>query len=217
MSEPTLILGNKAYSSWSLRAWLALKQTGVPFREVVIPLRRPETSAEIHRYSPSGKVPVLRHQGLTVWESLAIGEYIAETWPEARLWPEDREARAYARAIASEMHAGFAELRRALPMNLKERRPTPELSAAVQADIARIEQIWQQARSRFARGAPYLFGHFTLADAMYAPVCTRFATYGVPLAPDSQDYVAAILELPAMQDWYAAARAEPWEVASFRV
>jgi glutathione S-transferase len=209
MTDTTLVIGNKAYSSWSLRAWLVLMQTGTPFAEVVIPLRQGETQPAIRRHSPSGKVPLLKHQGHLVWESLAIVEYLAEAFPKAGLWPADTSARATARAISAEMHAGFAPLRHTLPMDLKGRRPAPPRTAEVEADIARIDALWRDARARFGGDGPFLFGRLSAADAMYAPVCTRFATYGIDLDPELQAYVDAVLALPALRRWYADAAAEP--------
>ncbi|WP_029011086.1 glutathione S-transferase family protein [Azospirillum halopraeferens] len=208
----TLVLGNKAYSSWSLRPWLALKRTGVPFAEVVIPLRRPETKGAILEHSPAGKVPVLRHGDRTVWDSLAIIEYLAETFPSARLWPEDANARAVARAVSAEMHSGFQALRKALPMDLKARHPGRTFDAEVEADIARIRSLWEDCRRRFGADGPFLFGRFSAADAMYAPVVTRFDTYAVTLDPVSRAYADAILTLPEMREWTAAAMAEPWAI-----
>lgn len=212
MTDLMLVIGNKAYSSWSLRPWLALMHTGQPFEEVVIPLRQPETKADILRHSPAGKVPVLRHGDLVIWDSLAIGEYLAETFPAAGLWPADPAVRAVARSISAEMHAGFAEVRRHMSMDLKRRRPGVGRTPEVEAEIARITQIWRDARGRFGGDGPFLFGAFSIADAMYAPVCTRFVTYAVSLDPVSQAYVDSVLALPAMQAWTAAAMDEPWEM-----
>jgi glutathione S-transferase len=213
MSELTLVLGNKAYSSWSLRPWLALRKTGAPFREVVIPLNRPETKASIRAYSAAGKVPVLRDGALTVWDSLAICEYLAERFPAARLWPEAPVVRALARSVAAEMHAGFVDLRRSMPMDLKRvpalREPTPE--AAV--DIARITGLWRELRASHGAGGPFLFGGFSIADAMYAPVCTRLRAYGVALDAVSAAYVEAVYADPDMAAWVEAGRAEPWVIA----
>ncbi|MFN3401537.1 MAG: glutathione S-transferase family protein [Ferrovibrio sp.] len=212
MSDLTLVIGNKNYSSWSLRPWLALKATGQPFNEAMIVLRRPETKAEILLHSVAGKLPVLKAGDLTIWESLAICEYIAETWPQAGLLPEDARARAVARSVMSEMHAGFVALRRELPMDIAKLSPlaqngvTPSEEAKL--DIARVQQIWQDCRGRFGQGGDFLFGGFTLADAMYAPVATRFRSYGVALDPVSAAYVNAIYAMPAMQEWCAAAAKE---------
>jgi glutathione S-transferase len=215
MTDFTIYIGNRGYSSWSLRPWLALKRTGAPFEEVVIPLDQPDSKANILRHSGSGRVPALRHGDMTLWESLAICEYLAELFPAARLWPEDREARAFARAVSNEMHAGFAELRQNLPMDLRRRWPLADRMRRAGADVERVTAIWRECRARFGRhGAAgpgeFLFGGFTIADAMFAPVTTRFLTYGVPLDPASQAYVEAVQGWPAMQEWTAAAKAEPW-------
>jgi glutathione S-transferase len=209
MAELTLVIGNKQFSSWSLRPWLALKQIGLPFREVLVLLRRPETKAEILKYSPSGKVPYLIDGSLGVWDSLAIIEYLNELRPEARLWPADRAARGLARAISAEMHSGFAALRQHLGMDLKRAPAQGAWPAEAAADIERVQAIWAEARARYGAGGPFLFGQFTAADAMYAPVVTRFHRYGVPLDPAQAAYRDAVLALPAMQEWTAAAQKEP--------
>lgn len=209
MTTLTLVIGNKAYSSWSLRPWLALRQAGARFEEVVIPLRRSDTRVAILGWSKAGKVPVLRHGAVTVWESLAICEYVAELFPEAGLWPDDPGARAVARAAATEMHGGFPEIRKAFPMDLKRAatpRPVPEGAIP---ELERLTALWRDLRGRATEG-PYLFGRFSIADAMYAPVCTRLDTYGVVVDSVSQAYVEAVLALPAMAEWRAAAVAEPW-------
>ena len=217
MADLTLYIGNKNYSSWSLRPWLALKQAGATFNEVLIPLDQPDTPDLLRRHSPSRRVPVLQHGGLVLWESMAICEYAAELFPAARLWPEDREARAVARAVANEMHGGFADMRRHMAMDIRSRWPLNGRLGAAQTDIDRVMQIWRDCRERYgsygAHGAgPYLFGGFTVADAMFAPVATRFVTYGVPLDTAARGYVDAINALPAMKAWTAAARAEPWTI-----
>ena len=196
-----IVIGTKAWSSWSLRPWLALKATGQKFKETLVPLRASNTSTRIRRYTPSGRVPVLKHGKLVIWESLAICEYIAENFPKAGLWPKDKAARAMARALSSEMHSGFAALRQAMPMDINARHATPELSDAVKGDIARITQMWKDCRKKFGKGGAFLFGKFSVADCMYAPVATRFVTYGVKLDKTSADYVKAIMALPAMQEW----------------
>jgi glutathione S-transferase len=217
LSDLTLVIGNKNYSSWSLRPWLALKAAGQSFEEKLIVLRRPETKAEILLQSAAGKLPVLKLNGLkagdlTIWESLAICEYIAETWPEAGLLPEDARARAVARSVMSEMHAGFAALRRELPMDICKLSPLAQKGVTpgdeAKLDIARVQQIWQDCRGRFGKGGEFLFGRFGIADAMYAPVATRFRSYGVALDPVSEAYVNAIYAWPAMQEWCAAAAKE---------
>jgi len=209
----TLVIGNKNYSSWSLRAWLALRMAGLPFEEVRIPLDTPTSREEILRHSPAGKVPILKHGALTVWESLAIGEYLAEIAPAARLWPEDRAVRAHARSVSAEMHAGFAALRSALPMNVRVRGARIPLTKEVQIDLARIAAIWEKCRSRFGAGGNMLYGHFTIADAMFAPVVTRFITYGVTLEGRANDYLNAVCALPAMQEWVKAGEKETERIA----
>jgi glutathione S-transferase len=215
VAEFTLYIGNKNYSSWSLRPWLAMKQAGLAFDEVVIPLDTPTTKQDILRHSPSGHVPCLKHGDVTVWDSLAIAEYLAELFPQAQLWPADPDARAAARGVAAEMHAGFAALRQNMPMNIRAAFPGQGLSPAVQEDINRITALWRDCRRRFAGHKPLLFGDFSIADAMYAPVVTRFATYGVVLDEDARDYVRLILELPAMRDWTEAAKQEPWTIPEY--
>jgi len=208
MAEFTIYIGNKNYSSWSLRAWLMVKLAGIPFKEVLIPLYEPQSRSEILRHSPSGKVPSLVHGHVTVWESLAIGEYLAELFPAARLWPEAQEARAAARAVSNEMHAGFLPLRRHFPMNMRstfDRAIIPE----IQGDIDRITALWRDCRKRFGAGDDFLFGHCTIADAMYAPVVSRFRTFKVPLDAEAEAYAVAVTAWPAYQEWLAAARNEP--------
>lgn len=212
MDDISLTIGNKAYSSWSLRAWLALRHVGVPFAEIVVPLRQPDSKERILRHSPSGKVPMLRHRGRVVWDSLAICEYLAETYPDAGLWPQDAHARAVARSVSAEMHSGFVALRTAMPMNLKERHPGQGRTEDCLADIARIQAIWCDTLARFGRDGPYLFGRFSIADCMYAPVVTRFVTYGVDLEPACRAYADTILALPSLRDWTGAARSEPWTI-----
>ncbi len=223
MTDFTIVLGNKNYSSWSLRGWLILKLTGVEFDEIVIPLDRPETKPAILAESPSGRVPILKiHQDGTdsvIWDSTAIAETLAERFPDAGLWPADPEARALARSVSAEMHAGFASLRKSLPMDLGK-KSTGQGKVLLQvpgvaADIARITAIWQDCRARFGtKGAAgtgaFLFGRPSVADAFYAPVVTRFVTYGVPLEAAAADYRDAVMGWPALQEWYAAAAKEPW-------
>lgn len=216
MAELTLYIGNKNYSSWSLRPWLLLKQAGIPFDEVVVPLYRPESKRAILEFSPSGKVPALRRGDLLVWDSLAICEYLAEAFPNARLWPGDPAARAAARSASAEMHSGFPALRAQLPMNVRAHLPGRPLSPEVSAAIERIAAIWRDCRSRFATGeGDFLFGGFTIADAMYAPVACRFRTYEPALPADAKAYCEALLALPAMREWTEAARAEPWVIREF--
>lgn len=212
MSVLRIYIGNRNYSSWSLRGWLALKHTGMRFEEKLIALDLPETGAAIRAHSPSGRVPVLEHGSLTVWESLAIAEYLAETYPGARLWPESAAARAVARAVSAEMHAGFASLRTHMPMDVRGRYPGRGRGPGVDEDIERIIRIWSDCRSRFGADGPLLFGAFSIADAMFAPVVSRFLTYEVDLPPPAAAYRDAVWKLPTVQEWAAAAAAEPWTI-----
>lgn len=211
----TLVIANKLYSSWSMRPWLLLKELDISFEEVVIPLRLPETPAAIRRYSPAGKVPVLIDSGVTVWDSLAIVEYAAERWPEAGVWPRGREARALARSVSAEMHAGFMALRRACPMDLGKRIAPRDRGEEVARDVARIETIWTDARTRYRQLGPYLFGAFSAADAMYAPVVARLDTYGIAVDAEARAYMDAILTLPAYVAWRDAALVEPWTIDGY--
>lgn len=208
MAEFALVIGNKNYSSWSLRGWLALKQTGVDFEEIRIPLNQTTTHADILRYSSSGRVPALRHGDLWLWESLAIAEYLAEIFPKAGLWPSDRAARARARAISAEMHAGFVPLRQHMPMDCRSYHPDRGREPGVRADCDRITTIWRDCREQFGGTGEFLFGSFTIADAFFAPVVSRFRTYAVELDPISQAYADAIWSFPAMNEWLTAAKHE---------
>lgn len=209
MTQFSLVIGNKNYSSWSLRSWLVLKYFEIPFTEILIPLYKPGSRETILRHSPSGKVPALIQNGITVWESIAICEYIAELFPEKKLWPQGLEARTVARSISAEMHAGFQSLRQNMPMNCRASHQGKGRGAGVDEDIQRIISIWRECRERFGKDGEFLFGDFTIADAMYAPVVTRFKTYDVKLSGVEKNYCNTILELPAMQEWYDAAREEP--------
>jgi len=210
MADLTIYLGNKNYSSWSLRPWLALKRTTVAFDEVVIPILEPGSRETIFKFSPSGRVPALHHAGNIVWESLAICEYLAESFPTFDLWPKDPAARTVARAVSTEMHGGFPALRQQLPMNIRSSFPGREITAEAQADINRVMSIWRDCRTRFGEGSgDFLFGQFTIADAMYAPVVTRFRTYRVELEREAEAYCETIMSMPAMQEWVTAARNEP--------
>jgi len=217
MSEFTLVVGNKNYSSWSLRGWLAAKQSGIPFEEVVVRLSDPALRPELVKHSPSGLVPVLKHRERVIWESLAIIEYLAEQRPDARLWPADDGARAFARSVSAEMHAGFRALRSNMPMNLRKSLPGKGRGPGVAENIERVCKIWCECRGRFGAGGPFLFGHLTGADAMYAPVATRFRTYAVEFDPVCRAYVDAVLALPAYREWHAAALEEPWIIAEDEV
>ena len=202
-----LIIGDYNFSSWSLRPWLVLKMAGLPFETTSIRLRQPTTKTEILKHSPSGKVPCLIDEQVVVWDSLAICEYIAELVPS--LWPADRARRAEARAVAAEMHSGFAALRQHLSMDVRSTNVAAERTPEVEGDIARIVAIWENCRQRFAADGPFLFGAFSVADALYAPVVWRFLTYGVAVPAASQQWMAALTALPAMQEWRALAAAEP--------
>ena len=206
----TLVIGNKNYSSWSLRPWIAMKAAGITFDEKVIPLYQPGSREQILRFSPAGKVPVLIDGDNAIWESLAILEYLAEKFPGAKLWPADVHARGVARSIAHEMHGGFQALRRNCPMNMwlpPKKRPQGE---EVTAEVRRIETLWGEARARFGRGGPFLFGTFGAADAMYAPVVARLHNYGIEVGDGARAYMAAVMALPAWGEWREAALQEPW-------
>jgi glutathione S-transferase len=221
MAEFTLVIGNKNYSSWSLRGWLMARIAGIEFEEIVIPLDLPETQGAIRKHSPSGRVPVLLHRGLAVWESLAIAEYLNDLKPEAGLWPAAAAARAHARSISSEMHAGFADLRARMPMNIRASYPGKGMTPAVRADIERITGLWRDCRKRFStafdKDEGFLFGTFGAADAMYAPVVTRLRTYGVKVDKDTDAYCTAVLAHPAMKDWLDSAKHEPWLIAEYEL
>jgi len=212
-----LIIGNKNYSSWSMRPWIAMKVAGIAFEETVISLDAADFKKVVGPVSGTGKVPVLVDGGVSVWESLAILEYLAEKFPAGGLWPADAAARAYARAIASEMHAGFQPLRKLLPMNMwrpvKKRELTPE--AAV--NVRRIEDMWNGCRARFGKGGPFLFGRFGATDAMYAPVVARFYTYAVDVGAGTRAYMDAVTALPAWREWHDAGVKEPWVLAEDEV
>lgn len=212
MPDVTLVIANKNYSSWSLRAWLYLAQAQARFDEVRIALDTPQTQERIARYSPSGRVPVLIEGGLTVWDSLAICEYWSETHAGGSGWPAARAARAEARAISAEMHAGFQALRSELPMNIRARRRVA-VSPAATADIARVTAIWDHCRRRHESAGPWLFGRFSIADAMYAPVVLRFETYGIPLGGQAAAYAHTVLTDPCVMAWAADARRETETVA----
>lgn len=210
-----LVIGNKLYSSWSLRPWLVLSHFSIPFEEEIIPLRMPDSRGRMLEYSPSGKVPSLVDGDVTVWESLAIIEYLAEKFPDHAIWPRNRDARAHARAISNEMHSGFQALRQACPMHLGARFATPEISDALQANVDRVEDIWSEARNRFGGGQPFLYGAFSAADAMYAPVVTRFESYQIPVRESTRMYMDAVLAHPAFAVWRGAALAEPWSIPDY--
>ncbi len=212
MLELRLIIGNKNYSSWSLRPWLALRRTGAAFEETLIPLDQPDSKAAILAHSPTGQVPILFHGERRVWESLAICEYLAETFPDAGLWPKDPEARGVARSVACEMHAGFTALRNHMPMDLRNQLPGQGQGPGVAENIARIVKIWSDCRAAYGQGGDFLFGGFTIADAMFAPVVGRLRTYAVDLPPIAAAYRDAIWNWPDMRDWVSAGQREPWGI-----
>ena len=206
----TLVIGNKTYSSWSLRPWIAMKVAGIPFEEQVIPLYEPGSREQVLQYSANGKVPVLVDGDQPIWESLAILEYLAEKFPKAGLWPVDAKARAHARVMANEMHGGFQSLRKNCPMNMwlpPKSRPQPD---EVLADVRRIDTLWSDCRARFGQTGAFLFGAFGAADAMYAPVVARLHGYGLEVGAVALAYMDAVMTLPAWREWREAALKEPW-------
>jgi glutathione S-transferase len=205
-----LVIGNKNYSSWSFRPWLAMKVAGIAFEETVISLEAEDFKARVTAVSGAGKVPVLMDGEIRVWESLAILEYLAEKFPAAALWPKDAAARAHARAVAAEMHAGFVSLRRLLPMNAWRPVKVRALDDGSKTDVARIEEIWRDCRAQHGAAGPFLFGIFGAADAMYAPVVWRLHTYAVEVSDTARAYMRAMMALPAWSEWRDAARREPW-------
>ncbi len=214
MAKPLLVIGNRNYSSWSLRPYMALAMAGIPFDEKLVRFGEPQFTRAMKMVSAAGMVPVLKHKGLTVWDSLAIIEYAAETWPKMHVWPKTAAARAMARSAAAEIHSGFRGIRGACPMNL--RRPKVPLkagfSAAVMKDVKRLETLWAQCRKAHGKGGPFLFGKFSAADAMYTPVVMRLDSYAIPVSKETRKYMAAVMTTPAFKTWHAAAMKEPWIV-----
>ena len=211
MSDFTLVIGNKNYSSWSLRPWMLLRHLGLAFDEVQIALSQPDTRTHIAQYSPAGRVPVLRHGALTIWESIAIGEYLCEL--TGRGWPSDRAARAHARVLSAEMHAGFQVLRDQWPMSARAIGRRTPMTAGLAADIARIDALWSDCRQRFGSNGPWLCGDYSLADAMYAPVALRFRSYGATLSAAAGSYLDTVLQDAPLQQWLADAALETWTIA----
>jgi glutathione S-transferase len=205
-----LVIGNKTYSSWSFRPWLALKVAGIAFEETLISLDAPDLKTRLLPLGGAGKVPVLIDGETRVWESLAILEYLAEKFPAAGLWPQSPASRAHARAVASEMHAGFPALRQQLPMNVQRPVIPRAIDDDAAKDVARIEAVWTECRSRFGNGGPFLYGAFGAADAMYAPVVWRLHTYAIEVGATARDYMRAHMALPAWSEWREAARRESW-------
>jgi glutathione S-transferase len=213
-----LIIGNKAYSSWSLRGWLAVKQSGLPFEEITVPMFDEEWDKRTQgdEFAPSGgKVPILWDDKTVIWDSLAIIEWLADRTDRNRYWPKEDEARGMARSMAAEMHSSFANLRRELSMNVRKQFPTQALSEPVKAEVIRIMELWAQARARHGSGGPYLFGTFGAADIMYAPVVTRFVTYSVPVPRFAATYMQTILDHAWMKEWIEAAQEEPWVIEQY--
>lgn len=204
------VSGNLNYSSWSIRPLLVARKVGLPVEEVIVPLDFPETTAKLKSISPTAKVPLLIWDGIEIWESLAIAEFIAEWAEPGEVWPQDAEARAIARAVSSEMHAGFAAIRSACSMDIRARHPAPDMTATLEADIARLQSMWSGLRAKYGKGGPFLFGAWSAADAFYTPVVTRFRTYGLPLTGAAADYAAAVLEDPLFLKLEEEAKAEPW-------
>jgi glutathione S-transferase len=210
MAKLHLVIGNKNYSSWSLRPWMALTMAHIPFDETVIPLYQPQSKKRITEHSAAGKVPILHHGKVTIWESLAILEYLADMFPERKLWPLGKAARAAARSAATEMHSGFVALRSACPMNLRRPRKAIVFDETVKSDVARLDTLWRECRKAHGRKGKFLFGAFSNADAMFAPVVTRFDTYDIKVSGESRAYMDAVLATPAFQSWKKAALAESW-------
>jgi glutathione S-transferase len=214
MAKPELVIGNKNYSSWSLRPYMALAMAGIPFSEKLVLMLRPDTPKKLAPYKATGKLPLLVHNGLVVWDTLAIIEYADETWPTKSVWPKNKKARARARSIAAEMHSSFGALRNACPMNLRRPRKLPPggVTADVAKDVARVEAIWVDCRKVFGKGGPFLFGRFSGADAMFAPVCARLDTFAIPVSKTSRAYMEAMFATPAFQKWKADALKETWVI-----
>ncbi|GGF55710.1 glutathione S-transferase [Terasakiella brassicae] len=210
MSALCLILGNKNYSSWSLRPWLVMKHLGLDFDEIIVPLLQGNFKEELFTHSPSGKVPVLKVDGQEIWDSLAICEYLNEEYPDANLWPIDKSARAHARSISYEMHSGFFNIRNDMPMNMRRARGNFHASPLCQAEIDRILAIWTDCRKNYGQNGPFLFGDFSIADAMFAPVVSRFDTYGVAVDGVVKDYMETILNMAHLKEWRDAGKVEEW-------
>jgi glutathione S-transferase len=213
MSALTLVIGNKNYSSWSMRPWVLLRQLGIDFEEKRLAFHSPQGDAQIERWSPSRLVPVLWRGEQSVWDTLAIMETVNEWYPDKGVWPRDAAARAFARSAAAEMHSGFRDLRANMPMNIRSSHPGKGLKPEVQANIDRIEALWAEARRRFGAGGPFLFGAFSAADAMYAPVVMRFKTYAVKVKPEAQRYCDAVRDAPGVRAWIEGALQEKEFVA----
>ena len=215
MVKLKLLIGNKNYSSWSMRPWVLMRHSGIEFEEMQVPLQQPDTRQRVLQYSPTGKVPCLIADGASIWDSIAICEFLNEEYPDKNLWPVGRMTRAMARSASAEMHSGFQNLRTHMFMNVRGRFPTKGREPGVQEDIDRIQELWANCRDRFAKGGKFLFGGFCIADAMFAPVVLRFQTYGVDVTKASKEYMDTILGLPAVQEWIAGAKAETWTIPAY--
>ncbi len=213
----TLIIANKTYSSWSFRPWILMRHFEIAFDEVTVPLAQENTRAEIFRYTPSGKCPALQDGSIIVWDSLAIIEYLADRFPQMAIWPRSRTARAQARSLAAEMHSGFANLRASLPMNMRRKVKKLELSPDAAADVARLEGAFAAARAEFGQAGQFLFGDFSAADAMFAPVVNRLHVYDVDVSPGTRRYMEKMMAVPAWKDWSAQALAEPWVIDKYEI
>lgn len=214
MSRLQLVIGNKNYSSWSLRAWLAMRHAGIPFDEILIPLHEANSLDEKLQHAPSGRVPVLKDGDLAIWDSLAICEHVAETHPDLHLWPDAPHARARARSICAEMHSSFENLRSDMPMNCRARKTRKSRRAEVERDIARIQTCWRSTREEFGAEGPFLFGKFSIADSFYAPVASRFFTYDIEVDETARAYQDALFSLPAMQQWMIEAENEAMSIGA---
>jgi glutathione S-transferase len=214
MTKPVLVIGNKNYSSWSLRPYMMLAMAGIAFDEKLIHFGDPAFTKAVRKISGAARVPILLHNGNTIWDSLAIIEYLAETYPKKLVWPKNKKARSLARSAAAEMHSSFGAIRNACPMNLRRpvKLPPGGVSEAVQADVARIESLWAQCRKAHGKDGPFLFGKFTAADAMYTPVVARLQTFAIPVKPDTRRYMDAIMKTAAFQTWKTAGLKETWIV-----
>ncbi|MDB5569935.1 MAG: glutathione S-transferase [Hyphomicrobiales bacterium] len=210
-----LIIGNKAYSSWSMRPWILLATLHIPFEETLVNIYDDKGKAKLRKLSPTGKVPVLTDGDVRVWESLAIMEYVAEKFPARDVWPKRKAARAHARALASEMHAGFRDLRIHCPTNFRREPKAREMTPEAMADVARLEAAWAEARDAFGRGGPFLYGKFSAADAMFAPVVNRLHIYDVPVSARTRAYMDAVMALPAWAAWHKDAAKEKWRVEKY--
>jgi glutathione S-transferase len=217
MADLTLVIGNRNYSSWSMRPWVLMRAKQIEFQEVQIRLFQPDSLERKLAYSPAGKVPILVSGELHVWESLAILDRLAELFPHRGLWPSEGAPRAVARSVSAEMHAGFEGLRTHMPMNCRARLPGRGRGPGVEEEIVRVRNLWRDCRARFGQGGDFLFGDFGNADAMFAPVASRFQTYGVELTGVEGEYAEAVVSHPAVAEWFRAAEAEPWTVPQYEL